>query len=474
MKKILLALLFLPLLGMAQTTNNTETIGVGLRLEQGSWKEILAKAKAENKFIIMDCMTTWCGPCKHMDKNIFPLKETGDFFNEKFLAVKVQFDSTANDDARVQAWRKDMKEIEKAYAINAYPTYLIFDPNGEAVHRSVGATPDAAMFIAKAKEGLTPETQYYTQLKRYKNGEKDPAFLRKMATIAGSAYDTKMASTIANEYIAGITDFYTKENATFVAQFTNSSKDKGFDLMLNNPEKMDALIGEGKSKARVMSIIGTEELNPGMRKFAADRTKPVDPSAVIASAVQKYPQFTKEITEMANKTAYNMVYSQEVYTPMSKAIESKEKVNWETLATAARNRDAKNADEMIAKGKVAYYQNTKDWTGFQSEVVSFMNKYGIKATPAELNSYAWTVFENCKDMNCVTEALDWSKRSFADNKNPMFMDTYANILHKLGKTKEAIEIQGQAIALTTDAASKKSLQETLEKMKKGEKTWSEE
>jgi predicted RNA polymerase sigma factor len=53
------------------------------------------------------------------------------------------------------------------------------------------------------------------------------------------------------------------------------------------------------------------------------------------------------------------------------------------------------------------------------------------------------------------------------------MDTYANILHKLGKTKEAIEVQERAVALTTDAASKQSLQETLDKMKKGEKTWTD-
>lgn len=394
----------------------------GLKFEQGSWAEIKAKAKKENKFIIMDCMTTWCGPCKHMDKNIFPLKETGDFFNDKFLAVKVQFDSTANDDERVKSWRKDMKEIEKTYGVAAYPTYLMFAPNGEIVHRSVGATPDAAAFIAKGKEALSPETQYYTQLHKYEAGEKDPAFLKKMAMTAQSAYDQKNAAKISEEYIATMADPYTKENLMFIDRFTSKSTDKGFAMMVENPEKVNAVLGPNKAEAKVFAIAANEE----------------------------------------------------VYANLTKALRAKTTPDWDAITKSATAKYPKIADEMIGKGKLAYYQNQKDWPKFQTEVLAYMNKYGAKATPAELNQYAWTVFENCKDMTCVTQALDWSKRSFADKANPLFMDTYANILHKLGKTKEAIEVQEKAIALTTDEASKKSLQETLEKMKKGEKTWTEE
>ncbi len=80
------------------------------------------------------------------------------------------------------------------------------------------------------------------------------------------------------------------------------------------------------------------------------------------------------------------------------------------------------------------------------------------------------MFENCKDMTCVKEALDWSKRSLKDGKNPMYIDTYANILYKLGNKEEAIKWQEKAIAMVSDV-DKKGYQETLDKMKKGEKTW---
>jgi len=41
----------------------------GIRFEQvGSWNELLDKAMKENKHIMVDCYTTWCGPCRMMEK----------------------------------------------------------------------------------------------------------------------------------------------------------------------------------------------------------------------------------------------------------------------------------------------------------------------------------------------------------------------------------------------------------------------
>ena len=39
----------------------------GIQFEIGSWKEVLQKAKQENKLIFVDLYTTWCGPCKKME-----------------------------------------------------------------------------------------------------------------------------------------------------------------------------------------------------------------------------------------------------------------------------------------------------------------------------------------------------------------------------------------------------------------------
>jgi len=95
--------------------------------------------------------------------------------------------------------------------------------------------------------------------------------------------------------------------------------------------------------------------------------------------------------------------------------------------------------------------------------------YDSKITDNELNNFAWGVFEGCPDMTCVSKILDWSKR-LRDNKDASYVDTYANILYKLGKKDDAIALETKAMDLA-GASDKASFQETIDKMKKGEKTW---
>ncbi len=409
MKKLILFFLLSPLGLLAQET--------GMHFEHSaSWAEVQAKAKAEHKYIFMDCYTTWCGPCKYMSANIFPLKETGDFYNAKFVNVKVQLDTTAGDAAEIKSWYQDGHDIAAKYEVRAYPTYLIFDPNGNIVHRFVGSS-DAATFLAKGAVSLDPEKQYYTLLNKYKAGKKDPAFLKNLALVSQDAYDMSNAGKISSEYLTTQTNLFTKENLEFMGKFTRTSKDKGFTIMKDNADKVDAVIGAGKAEAIVLNIISQEEIYPVILKKDAV-------------------------------------------------------IDWGTLTAKVSGKYPKEADEAIGKSKILLYQYKGDWNNFEKEIVVYMNKYGAKASPEELNSYAWTVFQNCKDMTCVSEALEWSKRSFKDKEEHAFMDTYANILHKMGKTKEAIEWEKKALALATDA-DKKTYQETLNKMEKGEKTWTD-
>jgi thioredoxin-related protein len=405
----ILPFLLLPLLSIAQDK--------GVRFDhESSWSAIQARAKTENKYIFMDCFTTWCGPCRFMSTTIFPQEEAGNFFNDKFISVKVQLDTIAKDDAHVRSWYADAHNIMTQYDVRAFPTYLVFTPDGHVLHRAVGSTQTAAEFIRNIQVAFDTSAAYYPQLAQYQAGRRDSSFLRKLAEQAAEVYDMKDGAAVADAYFAGQSDPFTPGALHLLITYTQSIKDKGFSIFCDHSDKVDQVLGAGAAKQRVSFLLMQAYLGPAVK--AAGGREP-DWKAMQKTMSEKYPAYAAEVT---------------------------------------------------SKSKVLYFQQRHDWPHFQGAVVAYMQQYGAHATAEELNDYAWTVFQNCPDMTCVADALDWSKRSFNDKPNPGYMDTYANILYKMGKKDDAITWEQKAADLTS-GDEKAGYQTTIDKMKKGEKTW---
>jgi thiol-disulfide isomerase/thioredoxin len=410
MKKLFFLFLLVPFLVRAQEDK-------GVHFEHDlSWAAIQAKAKAENKYIFMDCFTTWCGPCKYMATQLFPQEVAGKYFNDKFISVGVQLDTSKADNDAVKGWYADAHAIGEQYSISAYPTFLVFAPDGHAVHRLVGSSATAEEFNGRVAEAFNPDKQYYTLLEQYRKGRKDSAFLYKMAQAAWGVYDRQNAIAVSSAYLATQPDLYSKANLGFIDGYLQSAKDPGFEVFVKDPQKVDKVLGEGKAEQKILRVVTRSEVYPVVLKAGAPAP------------------------------------------------------DWAALQKVLAGKYPRQAEEAIAQSKVVYYQSKNDWPGFQQAIIGYMNKYGAHADPMELNDYAWTVFQHCPDMTCVSEALEWSKRSFKNQENPAFMDTYANILYKMGRKDDAIAWEQKAINLVAES-EKPNYQQTLDKMKKGEKTW---
>ena len=393
----------------------------GVQFQHGlSWEQVQAKAKTEKKYIFMDCYTTWCGPCKYMSAQIFPKEEVGNLMNANFINVKMQLDSTENDNEEVKSWYATGHTIANEYNIMAYPTFLIFDQNGQLVHRIVGASQSGEEFVAKTKEALDPSKQYYPMLAKYKAGQRDSTFLYNLAIASLHAYDDKTGPQVVNDYLATQKDIYNPKTLNLLQSFTQSSQDKGFTIMLQHPDKVNAVLGKGVAENQVNRIIFYEEVVPVLfNKYAPIAGEP----------------------------------------------------NWNKLKDSIQVKYPSKADEVLAYSKVLFYLNRQQWNDFGTAIVAFMKSYGDNVSQSDLNEYAWTVFQNCSDETCLKNALEWSKRSFEKEQNPAYMDTYANILYRLGRKDEAIEWEQKALSLVNTEDEKKGFQQTIDKMKSGQKTW---
>ncbi len=104
----------------------------------GSFDEGVAQARATQKLVFVDFFTTWCPPCKKLDKETFT-----DAAVKSELAKMVSMKIDAESPAGVP--------VAKKYRVGAYPTLLVTDGKGLEVGRLVGFhTPD--QLLAKLAE----------------------------------------------------------------------------------------------------------------------------------------------------------------------------------------------------------------------------------------------------------------------------------------------------------------------------------
>ena len=112
---------------------------VGIRFTEAAWKDVLKKAKAEKKVIFLDAYASWCGPCKLLQKNVFTKKAVGDFYNSKFINVKMDME------------KGEGPALAQVYPLEAYPTLMYIDGNGKILKKVLGLqTPEDLIAIGKS------------------------------------------------------------------------------------------------------------------------------------------------------------------------------------------------------------------------------------------------------------------------------------------------------------------------------------
>jgi thiol-disulfide isomerase/thioredoxin len=199
----------------------------GIEFEHGTFNEALAKAKKENKLIFMDCYTTWCGPCKYLAKNTFTQKEVGDFFNKKFVNVKIDME------------KGEGIVLNKKYGVTSYPTLLFIDGNGKAVHKLVGGMP-AEDLIAGGKAALDPSKRIGTLKAKFESGNRDLEFLMTYLKAVKAQYDEVNMKIVSREMIkqTSLEKYMNKDEFFVIAAASFEYGSKEFKYLLENMDKV--------------------------------------------------------------------------------------------------------------------------------------------------------------------------------------------------------------------------------------------
>jgi thioredoxin-related protein len=415
----------------------------GITFEKGlSWEEVQNKAGREHKTIFVDCMASWCAPCKKMDKEVYANKEVAAFFNDRFISVKLQFDTSKQDDEDTRLHYSEASQIGMKYNITAFPTFLFFSSEGKIIHRGLGYKK-VKDFIKLGLDALDPGKQYYTLLENYLAGKKDYSVMPFLAESSKQIRDkSSLATTIARDYIDNylmslpVDSLFKKETFRFVSSFMGSSDEKAFALYFTNPARIDSVMDD------------------------------------------------LETSHFAERVVKSIITREEVYVHLWKDNEVNRPLTdhprWNRFAKTIRKKYGRSySDEVIMNSRIVWYRTHKQWDELVGAEMAKMEIYGVDTfgtvAKVRLNNMAWEeFFLRSLDSSALNSAIKWMEillavdRSKSGDFYATWIDTYANLLYKVGRIEEALRWEKDAVAI---APQNKEMRDVLEKMEKGKPTW---
>lgn len=206
--------------------STTSVQAEGISFYNASFKDALAKAKAQDKLVFIDAYTTWCGPCKAMAKTVFKEKVVGDFYNSNFVNLKIDME------------KGEGPQLAQKYKVRAYPTFLFLDGDGKVVVESKGRKR-TKQFINLGKAALKKFDKSAPLGEEYEKGNRKPEFLKKYALALVRA--KKPHLKVANEYLKTQKDLTTEDNLNAIFVFATEADSKVFSLLLKHKKAITKL-----------------------------------------------------------------------------------------------------------------------------------------------------------------------------------------------------------------------------------------
>lgn len=99
----------------------------GVKFQDLTYEEAAARAAADDKIVFIDFFTTWCLPCKEMDRTTFQDPEVAAWLAEHAIALKVDAEENETNEA-----------LAARFGVKSFPNYVYLTPEGELLDRITG------------------------------------------------------------------------------------------------------------------------------------------------------------------------------------------------------------------------------------------------------------------------------------------------------------------------------------------------
>jgi thiol-disulfide isomerase/thioredoxin len=273
-------------------------------------------------------------------------------------------------------------KIGSTYSVMCYPNLLFIDSDGKLVHRTAGAEQDPQYYITLGETAKNPEKRFSAVEAKYRAHPSNPGnFKEYMAAVSTTCLD--YASELDN-FLNQLNeaDYLKEENWNIIQEYLTDFNHKTTQYIAKNTTKFSEKFGDQVNDFLFNSI----------RQTAFD--------------------LLNEMDFQENK--------------------------YQALLNTAKTMELEPVKGIFPMLEIYGYERKSDW----ESLFGYLMKNGDQVLDSEnKNRYSYIISENATSDVHLKKAEQWMQEVLAEEGGVIWnnLDTYAHVLHKLKRDKEALE-----------------------------------
>ena len=428
-----------------------QTFSQGINFRQDDWQNVVSQAKAQKKLIFVDIYTTWCGPCKEMDRKTFTDISVGDKFNARFINYKVDAEKGFGIN------------LAKRYNVTSYPTCLFIDANENPVYKQEGLlrAPDLLKEADMVLNNQANSKPLWALDKLYNDGRRDSEFLNEYIGVR-SLYSNIDNRDLVEEYVKSLTPIQYSADKTLRIMVNNGFKidGKAFDLLLKFREKAESLFEGGVEK---VNRAFSQSINEVFDVALKGKNQALFDKALAAN-LKALPNTADRVNDK-NKLAFYLAIKD-----VNKFSEAAEQYLDQYVMfvqiESIRKQDLWEYEKIMQNYKLGIRDSVGAGAAMYLNLKTNAKNTMARLTSAELNEVVKAFYDQVDDKVKLKKATEWAKRSLELVETPDSYHSYAQLMLKMGDKQMAMDIEQKAydVALREKLDTQK-FTAALEKMK---------
>ena len=204
-------------------------------------------AAAEKKLLFVDFYTTWCGPCKKLDRLVYTNDSVRHVLGSDFILLKY---NAEND---------SVYHLSKKYHVISYPTGLVLDAAGNTYNRRYSFRGEDFAALSEDLLGFAAEAK-----KRYDRGERyfgygpeaDPTIYPDYYRAYVDRTNLKLAPGVVTQYLDGTEDILSEAFFANLVYFGEESSDEVAARVIEQRQEYVRRFGEESVNVAFFGVVG--------------------------------------------------------------------------------------------------------------------------------------------------------------------------------------------------------------------------